>query len=159
MIGELNYNLKKDQTSKVSSAIPASNSTRFELCNSLAQANQIIQSENRLINSQNNFNEPSANSTRNPIQVTSASKIKDDLYSHNQFNFHHSNIITQKLPNIEYFNYLENQRYSSNKLGVSQNGVNVSMSGLIDLTKDSTFVRNGELHSSKIQTKISNFNF
>lgn len=160
IVGKLKYEMGKEHASTPPEAVAASDSNKFELRNnSLTPANHIIHGEVRQINSQNKFNVLSAKSANNPVQVSSASKIKDDLFSHNQFNYHNSNLITQKLPNIEYFNYLENSNYTTNRIGVMQNEVNVGMSGLIDLSKDPTFVRNGDRLNTKMPANISNFNF
>lgn len=156
LVGELKYDLSKDHILPAPRSCAATNTTRLEYCNNNIQQNH---GENRPI-PQSNTNGFAITSVHNPIQVNSATKFKDDIFSHNQFNYHHSNIITQKLPNIEYFNYVESANFLPNRMGLSQNGLNVCMNGIInDLSRDCPILRNGERTGSKIPTKISNFNF
>jgi hypothetical protein len=123
------------QTPAHNNSVVNSNISRFEMCNSLTKANLL----------------------HNSGTATTGSKIKlkDDIFSHNQFNYHH--VITQKLPNIEYFNYLESTNFGSTN-GGNASGV-VNSVGSIDLTRECAYIRNNDRLTSKIPTKITNFNF
>ena len=146
IIGEYKYELNNsnDLTSQSPitgmTAVMTNNSTpRFEMCSSLTKANLV----------------------HNSGTATSGSKIKlkDDLFSsHNQFNYHHL-LGAHKLPNIEYFNYLESKNFGQSE-GVNAESMIVNNVGSIDLlTRDCGYIRNNERITSKIPTKISNFNF
>jgi len=158
----------------------------FEICNSNNNNNSVSQVTSQLIN--NGVIAGGVNLTPNtataapisiPITTTTSSPLavhkqqhkhqqqqqalKDDLYSHNQFNYHHANIITQKLPNIEYFNYMESPPNVVNGMSAMSSSGMGGPNGIatIDLTREAAtvFVRNSERISSKVPAKISNFNF
>lgn len=153
----------------------------FEICNS-NNNNSVSQVTSQLINNGVIAGTATAAPISIPISTTTSSPLavhkqqhkhhhqqqqqqalKDDLYSHNQFNYHHANIITQKLPNIEYFNYMESPPNVVNGMSAMSSSGMGGPNGIatIDLTREAAtvFVRNSERISSKVPAKISNFNF
>ena len=153
----------------------------FEICNSNNNNNSVSQVTSQLINNGVIAGTATAAPISIPISTTTSSPLavhkqqhkhhqqqqqqalKDDLYSHNQFNYHHANIITQKLPNIEYFNYMESPPNVVNGMSAMSSSGMGGPNGIatIDLTREAAtvFVRNSERISSKMPAKISNFNF